>query len=273
MFSSFLKRFRQSSRLPRHLDPPTGSYDLLGTRCVGTVNTMDGPVGEVFRLVLRRSSYILADFETEPTDAQNRAPFAIDIGGIVSAEELLRESVELVAFDQDGNEGRLTLKGATQVEMIQRHMGTPQDIILDLDFSEGGNAEALLGEGWSVPEAGWRWSSGEASAFTFEHPVQGGNYEVTVLGQPFLCPPKLLEQRIEYYIGDELVLAASKDISTGELTRFKVPGAVFETPGPKTMRLCHPDAARPSDLMDVQDARQLAVAYKKLVIARLKPTV
>ncbi len=267
MLSRLLFGLKPAKEPRRHVIPPRGTFDIVGERCVGFVGNDSGK-REQFDVLLKRKGYVIASEVVSSSGRDNRARFSIDFSGIATGGDFAREHVLVTAVDAFGAVGRLGLDSTTQIDLIQRYMGKPHEVLLDLTFASGGNARPKLGIGWSNPEPTFCWTEGERSEVTLDFPPSPGTHELTLFCSPYLSEPIVTDQQCSVYLDDELVGFFTKNKKTLFVERIKLPAPLLEQGGPKMLRLLHPDAKRPKEISDSRDSRMLAFAYKKILLTR-----
>ncbi|MFP5248424.1 MAG: hypothetical protein ACLGP3_01195 [Acidobacteriota bacterium] len=139
-----------------------------------------------------------------------------------------------------------------------------------IGFGTGGNAPGLTrGEGWSAPEANFRWMVGLESFLEVPRPAAAARYTLSLSVIPHIRPPLLLKQALIVAVNGVIVGVAEVDrpmTLTCEVPHWAI--ALFEG---ITLRLLHPNAAAPSDLIDDPDTRRLALAVERLVLRPYLP--
>jgi hypothetical protein len=115
-----------------------------------------------------------------------------------------------------------------------------------ISFGIGGNDANYLGDGWSGPEQGFRWTLGRTSEIWLERSPQGGDCRLELDVLPFCREPDVPRQRITVRVRDTVVGRAI--VTTRRILAFRIPGAVMAEPGPLKLQLEHPDARAPADV-------------------------
>ena len=131
-------------------------------------------------------------------------------------------------------------------------------------FGAGGNAPGLTRGGWSEPEEGFRWMVGLESFVELPRPPPAARYTLSLSLAPHIRPPQLMRQALIVAVNGVIVAVAEVDRAMTlecEVPHWAI--ALFEG---VTLRLLHPHAAAPSELADVPDSRQLALAVERLVL-------
>jgi hypothetical protein len=123
-------------------------------------------------------------------------------------------------------------------------------------------ADRHLGEGWSYPEGGYRWTVGPRAEILFApRGIRQPALELTMW--PLLAPPTVTRQRVEVWLNGQ-------PVASWQLDRPE-PHQVLTLPLPDTaigrenvLRLELPDAAIPAQVLRTTDPRRLAVAVESM---------
>jgi hypothetical protein len=146
-----------------------------------------------FIRMFQRLGTLHGDFRGPSTlldgDDGERSPHLVD-------PERLAEAVEAVAGAAPGEAG-LMVDG----EWVPRRIGA---LLLDFDFADGGNAEAIVAGEWSAPEDTHRWSLGASSgcAFSRETLPRGASFWLEIAGQGHVYPPHLPTRPFSVLVND-----------------------------------------------------------------------
>jgi hypothetical protein len=121
-------------------------------------------------------------------------------------------------------------------------------------------------DGWAQPEDGFVWATGAHSRLELDAtrlPPDGeALLELDV--NPFVLPGSTTGQRLAVSVAG---VAAGEDRVVGEGTLgYTVPPGVLRGPGPVTVTLSTPDAARPADLGAGTDRRALAFMVRGVAL-------
>ncbi len=143
-------------------------------------------------------------------------------------------------------------------------------LVQEVVFSrDGGNADNLLGRGWSAAEPGHRWAIGTESEITLAHP---GTDEAVLEIDAFTFVPPLPGA-----IGRMVVVA--NDMEAAQLSprlgqRQTVTLTAEALVGHGALRLVfrHPDCGVPADFGHSQDRRRLGACFQRLALFSLAPT-
>ena len=142
---------------------------------------------------------------------------------------------------------------------------------LQIQFGRRGNAQTYEGTGWSVPENGHTWSIGHESTLVVPCPAFRRRAIVFISVWPHVQTGSLAQQRIQMEVNGvpaARLIATREQILAGGIPRQALAG--YDS---LTIRLRHPDAARPIDFPQGHptDARRLGVSYRSIVIEEMAP--
>ncbi len=117
-------------------------------------------------------------------------------------------------------------------------------------------AEPFLGEGWSPPESGFRWTNADHATLTFAW-AGSGVLELEIELAGFLAAERLPAQRVELFCNDHPIVTWRVDHQ--ELRRYslKLEAALLQQRN--VLRFQLPDASSPLSLGINVDSRQLAI--------------
>jgi hypothetical protein len=136
-------------------------------------------------------------------------------------------------------------------------------VLQRLLFGEGGNEEAALGFGWAGPEDGYRWTEGSSCELWLDHPGKR-NVVVTIEAWPLVVPPAVEVQRAEVSAHDARL--ASLGFTVPARKAVYIPAASLRPGRILRLRCTLPDAARPCDVVDSEDDRQLALGFIRVAV-------
>jgi hypothetical protein len=140
------------------------------------------------------------------------------------------------------------------------------ELVLSVRFGRDSGDANYLGPGWSAGEDGYRWMIGERSELWLECPG-AGNYLLELELTPFVHPPALPVQRLAVSVrGTVIGRSVLRGLST---VGYRIPADLLAGKGPVRIGFEHPDAARPVDLTDHPDDRQLALSVRRLSLSRV----
>lgn len=129
---------------------------------------------------------------------------------------------------------------------------------LTINFGAAGNSLAFLGGGWARAEPAFTWCTGAESHIVLPRPAPADEYILTLDVTPFVHPPRLPAQRLSVTVNDTTL--GSADVARPTLLAFRIPAAAVRGAERLLVTLRHPDAAKPSDVGESGDDRQLAFA-------------
>jgi len=133
---------------------------------------------------------------------------------------------------------------------------------ITIDFGAKGNAAGTTAAGWSTPEDGETWSTGERSWLILPAPRTPATYILRITLRPNVVEGRLPAQRLRISVnGHE---AGQFTIARRTVRACRIPWSVLEGLPHTEIAFDTPDAARPADLGAGADARPLGVALAKL---------
>ena len=139
------------------------------------------------------------------------------------------------------------------------------DTVAHVTFGSGGNADSLIGTGWSPAEAGFRWMVDAVSEFWLD----GGDFESGLLAldlHPYVAAPALPAQRVVIKVEGAEVYRAELSAPVG----CEVPLRLMAPPAAGRIHVTieHPDAISPMELTGQNDQRRLAFAIREARLYR-----
>ncbi len=140
------------------------------------------------------------------------------------------------------------------------------ELVLSLRFGRNSGDANYLGPGWSADEDGYRWMTGDRSELWLEYPGSG-NYLLELELAPFVHPPVLPVQRLAVSVRGTVI--GRSVLSRLSTLGYRIPADLLAGKGPIQLGFEHPDAARPVDLTDHSDDRQLALSVRRLGLYRI----
>lgn len=136
---------------------------------------------------------------------------------------------------------------------------TPGSIV---HFGIGGDADKHLGQGWSAPEDGFRWTDGHAATFECCLPKPKADFTLKMTFSPFLGNGQIEHQRVSvlmngHKLNDVLHINCTQNLA------LEIPYDYFEE---KFQRITFdlPDAISPQGLGISADGRTLGIAVSML---------
>jgi hypothetical protein len=263
-----LKR-RRSESTPSGVEGTlTGCFELRVDRIVGWVtDSFERAISRIHIEVLYHGRIIAARPATWRPEHW-RFEFNIPIEGRFTSADLVTEDVTIIARDDRGNTGRMLLDGATQLELIREHLGVPCVTVLDLDFSSDGNARPYLGDGWWAEE-GSTWTTDDESLLSFDASAEPGIHALRLTAGAFIQKPELPRQTLKVFLNDTPIDDIVYTEPHAQFREIKFAAEALGAGPRATLRLHHPDAARPSEIKGSPDIRRLAFNFKRVTIVRL----
>ena len=156
-------------------------------------------------------------------------------------------------------------------------MGSPARYRVRSGFQQNGECEAIPpGGGWSAAQPDFTFTEGDDSFVAFETPSEPGKTACA----PFYCSERFFTKNCfpsricmysvssDHQVAHIFYAIQGHPQYQGDKARAQciwIRGAL------STLRLHHPDAARPVDLEVNPDTRRLAFFFKRLTLARLVP--
>lgn len=134
-------------------------------------------------------------------------------------------------------------------------------LIHDVRFGSDGADGPHLGEGWSADEPGYRWTVGASSEVWLTDPG-AGDLLLEIDASPFVHPPEVEAQRLVVHADG--VFVGSLVMREGGRRAMRVPAGALAGRQDVRISFMHPDAARPSDHGQADDARQLGLSFRRL---------
>ncbi len=132
-------------------------------------------------------------------------------------------------------------------------------------FGQDGNADGLIGNGWSAAEAGFRWMIDDISEFWLD----GRDFESCMLAldlHPNVGLPARPTQRVVIKVGGAEVYRA--ELSRPGTCDVPLPSMAQPASGLIHVTIEHPDAISPVDLAGHSDQRRLAFAIREARLHR-----
>jgi hypothetical protein len=249
----------------------SGTFELRVDRLVGSVEDIYGSRPASLLIDVYHRNVVVVSCPATARPERSKFDFSIPVEGLFTGAELVREDVFLMARDSDGNTGRLRLDGAAQIELVREYLGVPASVILDVDFSRGGNSRPYLGAGWSGAEADFTWTEGDDSFVNFNAPTEPGTYVLRMTAGAFVTKPALSAQEMAVFVNTTHVGHIVSTEYHPQFQECKFQHEAFAGGPRTTLRLHHADAARPCDIGSNPDSRRLAFSFKRLTLVRLLP--
>lgn len=252
------------------MHPLTGNFALRGDAIAGSVRQGHGAIADSVLIEVTRGGSVIASCPATRHPQQERFNFVLPIQGRFTGRDLATESIAVTARDSAGNRGRLRLGGAAQLELIRDYLGAPVNVILDLDFTSGGNARPYLGAGWRNAEADFTWTENDDSFISLDAAGEPGTYVLRSTVAAFVRQPVLPFQVLEVFAGTWPIDSQLYREQHMKFSECKFPREAFGDAPRVTLRFHHPNAARPSEVAGSQDTRRLAFRFKRVTLVRLR---
>jgi len=190
------------------------------------------------------------------------------IEGRFSPEEILYETVTLIARTDRGDTGVIKMEGAARFELTRMVLGGKVETLFDLDFTRQGNACPNLGKGWSVSEPDFTCTLDDNSFIHFQSPAAFGTYMLRMRFSPFIWKT-LPIQTLDAYVNETQVDEYSTSAEGIVFHQGSFDGAVFHATAKSTIRLHHPNAGRFSEHYETADSRRMAFAFRRISLVRV----
>jgi hypothetical protein len=234
---------------PAGADTPSGHFELIGRRCVGTVIDRSNPAFSDMVVELEtaggkalQSSYFRLDKST------NRYDFSFDLDHGIDLRGFLTEDLAIYAVNAFGARSKLRLDGSTQLSLIREFSGSPRDIVFDLDFTPQGNSQRHIKNGFSHPEQNFTWSDAPTGRIEVATTISNRErYELTISCSPFLSPPTITSQRMLLRLNG-YAHADSLDGKHLAFLSFRFPSGSLDDRNTITLEFEFPDCFRPVDV-------------------------
>ncbi|MFN2507170.1 MAG: hypothetical protein ABR589_00160 [Chthoniobacterales bacterium] len=137
-----------------------------------------------------------------------------------------------------------------------------------IEFTEGGNSDALKVSGWSIAEAGFTWTEGTAAMLSLRVPPADSPVTLKMKAAGSIKEPEVPFQPVEIDINDEKIA----DLQVGNTAEFSVPVPehLTKSGGVLTIALRTPKAASPKDLGLNEDARVLGIRVFNIALSTVQ---
>ena len=137
----------------------------------------------------------------------------------------------------------------------------PAVLELTLNFGSNGNSLGYLGGGWARAEETFTWAVGQESHLLLNMGQEGREYVLLLNVVPFARPPGLTAQRLIVSMNETVI--GAETVTRPAMLAWRIPPGIARRAERTLVTLSHPDAARPADLGDSTDDRQLAFAVSE----------
>jgi hypothetical protein len=132
---------------------------------------------------------------------------------------------------------------------------------LTINFGLSGNSFSYLGGGWARPEEKFTWATGQESHLILPRGPEGRELVLTMNVIPFVHPPALRAQRVIVSVDQTTIGVAS--IARPTMLAWRIPAGLMHRSERTLVTLSHPDVARPRDVTDNPDDRELAFSVSE----------
>jgi hypothetical protein len=142
------------------------------------------------------------------------------------------------------------------------------ELLVNLDFAEGGNTASCLIDGWGEQEPTMRWSMGRQSRLRLPVTKPGPGCVLVINATPCIHPPALCRQAVMLALDGRLLALAS--FAGLGVYGFRVPESMFGAGAPElSITHLHHDAPRAEEQM--RDDQPLCLAVHSIRLYRLDP--
>ena len=138
---------------------------------------------------------------------------------------------------------------------------------LTLNFGANGNSLGYLGGGWARAEETFTWAVGQESHLLLPLGQEPREFILLMNVIPFVQPPALSMQRLIVSIDETTVGTAS--LSQPTMLAWRIPVGLIRRAERTLVTFWHPDVARPCDLSDSVDDRELAFSVSEVRVLHL----
>jgi hypothetical protein len=246
-----------------------GKFEFRGGRVSGWVEDNLGPPKGPLELSITRHGQPIASYELRKKRTERNFRFVFDAGNSFTGAEILREDVKILVRNTRGDTGRLPIEGVNALEFIRETLGAPVDIAFDLSFAHGGNARQFLRDGWSYQEQNFIWMVDTESFISVPAPGTIGKYFLRLSLAPLIHERRAEIQNLDIYINERLVGAYCCRTTGNQFLEYPVDLGVIRLSPQLSMRLYHPDAVRPFDIVGGRDKRLLSFAAIRITLVRV----
>jgi hypothetical protein len=244
-----------------------GSYGIKGSKVLGSLKHQF----EISRrppkaVILLRDQVEIASTGQFKPDGGGWT-FCIDTDQDFTADDILKERLEVYGVDRLGGRSKLRVEGAMQLTYIRAAYGTPSELEIAVDFSHLGNSNAYVREGWYGAEQQHRWTAGKFSTIELPLMVPGSQYTLEIVAWPFVIRDAIESQELSISVNSSHIERFYVRSGHNYLESF-IPRHLAQSHS-ITIRFDHPDAARPCDFNAKGGDRTLAIAFQAMHLRRL----
>jgi hypothetical protein len=161
-------------------------------------------------------------------------------------------------------EGVLAVAAFIENTVEEGGVGLRSRHVWELTFGTTGTGEAFLLEGWSRPEHGFVWSNATKSLLRLPPIRRDGEYWLHITASPFTHGERLPAQRVTVLFDDDVAgTALVRDIC---VLSVPIPPAASQSGNAIALTMRFPDAACPSEILGIDDARTLGFALHRIAL-------
>jgi hypothetical protein len=190
-----------------------------------------------------------------PVPAGGKVDLTFELGG-------LRSPSALGWSDDDRSLG--ILLRSLMLEELDRSIPFGEKVV----FGEGSGAERLLGEGWSAIESTGVWTDGNRARLILRPDGMSDEAELVLSVAPFVAPGHTVVEVEASSHGEHLGTRVFRHGEVPRLVRLPLPPAVRKLRGRTELELRIRDPARPTDLGLGNDARELGIQLRWLMVRK-----
>ena len=137
-------------------------------------------------------------------------------------------------------------------------------IALDIAFGRDGDGGACARDGWSNPEPGFRWTTGQKAVLHLPRPRRAMDYMLQLVVRPFVWERRQQFQRVYLGVNGEPVGSAA--VAEYSVLECRLPWSLIGGEAFVAVELSLPDAVRPVDVNGAADTRELAIALERALL-------
>jgi hypothetical protein len=246
----------------------SGTYELRGDAIGGWVSRIPFSSNAGLRVEVQRCGETIAMCEVCQIQGRKVLPFTIPIEGRFTSEELVRQSVTVVARTNRGDTGTIQMDSANSWELTKLYLGEPIEVVFELDLTGSRPRSPLMKEGWFPTADQWTWTKNDDSVVQFATPTLPGDYVLRFRAGAFITNSTDI-QSMEIYLDDLLLGSFSTRSEVSEFREYRFDGGLFSGSASSILRLHHSTAAAPSHDSIVHDTRRLAFSFRRLSLYRV----
>lgn len=161
-------------------------------------------------------------------------------------------------------EGALARAAFNENHGAESEDGATSRQVLELIFGRDGTGEIFTRDGWAPAERGFIWSNAPESRLLLPPVLGRGRYRLHIVASPFTHGTALPAQRITILLNDHTVGTAQAHETC--VLSVPVPAAVARSGRAIELTLRFPDAARPSEVLDIADHRLLGFSLHRIAL-------